>query len=164
MDSSKTERLTKYWVKVKENIKQLYMGQLPDERGKISKRYNLNAFRNNFTPVMDVYDEIDNKCICGQDIHKNYKYYHKEKGEGEYFILGSCCIKLFSKAYEFERTCTDCKCKMRVNNSGRCPECRADYKLCRKCHVYISKEIKHCNTCCKEIKKDYMQCYRCRFQ
>mgnify|MGYP003326091828 FL=1 len=154
---------SKYWKRVKANIKLIKKGLLTKERGYLTKRYKFEAFCNHFSADTENYEEYDNKCICDHDIYRNYFYKHKDRPD-EYVILGCCCIKLFSKDYELQRTCKDCNIKIKVNKQNRCKECRNNYKLCKNCNKYINKNIKHCKDCCKEIQMQYSKCYKCRFQ
>ena len=131
---------TAYWKRIRENIKLLYNGELSKERGKISKRYTLKGFCERFISDEEPFDEKENKCICGHDIYQNYKYYHKNKGEEEFFVLGSCCIKRFSREYYLRRTCKDCNTKIKYCKSQRCKECKNKYKTCKKCNEVYTKE------------------------
>ena len=95
MNVENKDTLTAYLVRIKENIKLLHRGQLPPERGQITKRYNLHSFKNNFIAIKEVFEEQDNLCICGHAIFRNYKYYHKRKGKMNSLFLVIVVLNYF---------------------------------------------------------------------
>jgi hypothetical protein len=143
---------SKYWQRIRKNIKKQY------KEGYITQRYSYEDFCNNFVPdERPLTTSIRDKCICDHDIIHNYKYNHKDNED--YFILGSCCIKKFSTVYKQQRECIDCGKKIRKNDDNRCKECRETEK----------ERLEYIEKCkckgCKVVKKDdkYKYCYKCKY-
>jgi hypothetical protein len=152
-----TELRETYIKNIRENIKLKY------EEGEISKRYSFNSFCNNFIPDKYPLDESESKyCLCGHEIFYNYKYSHKDRDD--YFILGSCCIKKFSSHYQNQRKCKNCDCKIKVNKSGLCKECRNKEKEEQRKIKEKEKYLKECECkdCGYQMKNNkYKYCYKC---
>jgi hypothetical protein len=141
---------SKYWVRIKANIKKLY------KEGNITQRYSYENFCNDFIPDEEpLEDNESNKCLCEHDIKYNHEYKHKDNSD--YFILGSCCIKKFSKYYQHQRICIDCNKKIKKNKDNRCKECREEEQ-----ERLLDEERRRCRGC-NYIKKDdkYKYCYYC---
>jgi len=134
------DKISKYWLKIKENIELLYLNK------EISENYTYEQFCNDFIPSDEPLEQpIQNECLCGHDIIYNYTY----ENDKDTFILGSCCIKTFSSFYRNKRSCIDCNIKIKKNKDNRCPECRKiDKCKCKGCG-YIKKDTK------------YKYCYLC---
>lgn len=145
---------SKYWNRIKSNIEILYT------KGLIKYNYSYDDFCNDFIPSEEPeYDEMTAECICTHPIKYNYIYTHKNSTD--YFILGSCCIKKFSKKYKEKRLCLDCNITIRLNKENRCRNCKIIKKR------QIEEEQKYLESCkCKECgyqKKDnkYKYCFIC---
>jgi hypothetical protein len=173
---------SKYWERIRKNIKKLY------KDGKIEERYSFESFCNDFTPEDEPLENKEtDKCICDHDIIHNYEYKHKDNTD--YFILGSCCIKKFSTVYKQQRECEDCGNKIRKDKK-RCNDCKIKefrrkekeekckcikcgyimkddkYSKCYKCK-YGTKEIKYnkCKECGMNKKEDtFFKCYKCNMK
>ena len=163
-----------YWKRIKANIKKQY------EEGKITKKYSYNSFCNNFIAEEQELEIAEtNECLCDHEIIRNYKYKHKERGD--YFILGSCCIKKFSVEYYKKIQCKECNEKIKPNKYNICSKCRIEkeyenrckckkcgyiknddkYKYCYKCKFGQVLYIK-CSSCGIDKKSDtYKRCYKC---
>jgi hypothetical protein len=148
---------SKYWQRIRKNIKKQY------KEGKITQRYSYEEFCNDFIPKEEHIDAREtNKCLCDHNIVYNHEYKHKDNED--YFILGSCCIKKFSTVYKQQRECIDCEKKIRKNDDNRCKECREMENYCK---IQEQKRIEYQNKCkckgCGYIKKDdkYKYCYYC---
>lgn len=154
---------SKYWNKIKANIKKL------KEEGKITKRYTYDSFCNNFIPDLEpLKTSITNKCICDHNIVHNFKYTHKDRDD--YFILGSCCIKKFSTVYKEQRKCKGCRRDIRRNDDNLCKYCRdreeriKRHKENKERCKEIYKERCKCKECGETMKDDtYKKCYSCKF-
>lgn len=146
---------TTYWERIRKNIKTL------KEEGQIKKRYKYQSFCDNFIPSQHpLITPIKKECLCNHQITYNYKYEHKDNGD--YFILGSCCIKKFSTYYKKQRECKECKEPIRKNEDNLCKDCRYEKEEKRLIKKYEEK----CKCVkCKVIKKDdkYKLCYTCKF-
>lgn len=146
------EEKSKYWERIKTNIKILY------KKKEIIKKYSYEEFCNDFIPDKDPLNiGKKKKCICDHDIIHNYKYKHKENED--YFILGSCCIKKFSLEYKKLRECTECGEAIKKNDDNLCKYCRKSKKEEEK-----YKEACKCQKCGYQKKDDkYKLCYQCKY-
>jgi hypothetical protein len=70
-------------------------------------------------------------CNCGHEIIDNRVI--RNRANGKYLILGSCCIELFRKSekVDLKRKCADCGCVNRRRKSDLCTRCEEAWQeLC----------------------------------
>lgn len=156
MEDPEIKENSKYWLRIKKNIKRIH------KEGKITKRYKYESFCNNFIPdIKPLTTSIRDKCLCDHDIIHNYKYTHKDRDD--WFILGSCCIKKFSTVYKNQRKCKECGDDIRKNDDNICKKCRDNHKqrIKRQEKEIESRKCKGCGY----IKNDdkYKYCYKCKY-
>jgi hypothetical protein len=147
---------SKYWERIRKNIKKLYKDD------KIEERYSFESFCNDFIPEDEPLENKEtDKCICDHDIIHNFKYKHKDRND--YFILGSCCIKKFSTVYKELRKCKECRKDIRRNEDNLCGFCRGKEERKRR-RIEKYKERCKCKECGETMKDDtYKKCYSCKF-
>jgi len=162
-----------YISKIKKSIKEL------KEQGHIIKRYKFQSFCDNFISdergvkyeEFNPRDRATTKCMCGHPILYNFKYKHISNGD--FFVLGSCCIKKFSTHYQKERKCKECNEPIKKNNDNLCKDCRDCRDEKNRLELYEITRLKlireyenkcRCKKCNMEKKDDkYKLCYTCKF-
>jgi hypothetical protein len=153
--------LSKYWERIKLNIENLYLNDF------IKENYSYESFCNDFIPQeISLKNPITDRCMCNHNIKNNYTYTHKTNKDE--FILGSCCIKIFSTIYKNKRICIDCNITIRKNKDNICSQCKS-YRIIEEAQKREKelKEQQYRESCkckgCGYQKKDnkYKYCFIC---
>jgi hypothetical protein len=137
--------------------------------------YTFKDIQQKFIDAGEV-DHIEDKCMCGQSIIKNFIIENSETNDS--MIVGSVCIKKYIP--NAQTKCKGCKIKFKFDGNNRCKKCRRKisvkcnecneiFKIRRyktkkfiKCKKCIEEEKNKCKKCNKKIDGDkYKYCYIC---
>ena len=114
---------------------------------------------NYFYQIFKHYDcpEKEQICLCNTNIKRNCYVYNKETKH--ILILGSCCIKNFTKN-GINKTCEKCNEQHKNIKDNICNNCR---KIEQQMLKY-KKFSGFCFDCNKKIDTKYKYCYNCHIK